>query len=142
MLIVPLLPQSTASRRCVLDTHFCLTFSFDQIIPAIPHRMLEITVVWNPVRSALGPHFDPALIDPVENAELVRDAVVVGGVPPTEFEVREEGREIVLTRRSLIHQQLVVVFNRARLAEDAVKVCMTIGRPPRCYFLSREARVG
>jgi hypothetical protein len=53
-------------------------------------------VVWNPVCPALRPYFDPALIDPVEDANLVCDAGVVGGVPPTEFEVREEGREIVL----------------------------------------------
>lgn len=49
---------------------------------------------------AFGPHFDPAFIDPVENAKLVRDAGVVGGVQSAEFEVREEGREIVLTLSS------------------------------------------
>jgi hypothetical protein len=52
------------------------------------------------MRPALGQHFDPALVDPVEDAKLVCDAVVVGGPQPTELEVREEGREIVLTRRS------------------------------------------
>jgi len=71
---------------------------------------------------ALRPYLNSALIDPVEDAKLVRNAVVVGTVPPTEFEVREEGREIVLTRRSLIHQQLVVVFNRARLAAEPTGV--------------------
>lgn len=70
------------------------------------------------MRSALGPHFDSALIDPVEDAKLVHNAVVIGTVPPTEFEVREEGREIILARRSLIHQQLVVVFNRAGLTAE------------------------
>jgi len=75
-----------------------------QIVPTIPHRMLEITVVWNPVRSALSPHFDPALIDPVEDADLVCDAGVVGGVQATELEVSDEAREIVLMLRSLIHR--------------------------------------
>jgi len=46
---------------------------------------------------ALGEHFDPTLIDPVHDAKLICPAGVVGGVQPTEFEVREEGREIVLT---------------------------------------------
>jgi len=49
------------------------------------------------VRPALGPHFDPALIDPIEDAKLVREAGFVGGVQPTDFEVHEEGREIVMT---------------------------------------------
>jgi hypothetical protein len=49
------------------------------------------------VRPAFGQHFDPALIDPVEDVNLVRDARVVGGALPTELEVREESREIVLT---------------------------------------------
>ena len=52
---------------------------------------------------AFGPHFDPALIDPIEDAKLVCDAVVVGVVPSTEFEVREEGREIVPTLGSLTY---------------------------------------
>lgn len=55
------------------------------------------------MRPAFGPHFDSALIDPVEDAKLVCDAVMVGGVPSTEFEVREEGREIVLTLTSVSH---------------------------------------
>lgn len=52
--------------------------------------------------SALGQHFDPALIDPVEDAKLIGPAGMVGGVQAAKFEVREEGREIVLTRCSLI----------------------------------------
>ena len=55
------------------------------------------------MRPALGQHFDPALIDPVENAELVRNAIVVGGVPSTESEVREEGREAVALLDSLTY---------------------------------------
>jgi hypothetical protein len=46
---------------------------------------------------AFGPHFDPALLDPAEDVNLVRNAGVVGGVKPAEFAVREESREIVLT---------------------------------------------
>ncbi len=65
--------------------------------------MLEITVVWNPVRPALGQHFDPALIDPVEDAKLIGPAGMVGGVQTTELEVREEGCEIVLTLGSLTY---------------------------------------
>jgi hypothetical protein len=49
------------------------------------------------VRSALGQHFDPALIDPIEDAELIGPAGMVSGVQAAEFQVREEGREIVLT---------------------------------------------
>ena len=85
------------------------------------------------MRPAIGPHFDPALINPVEDAKLVRNAVVVGRVLPTELEVREEGREIVLTRRSLIHQQLVMVFNHARLAAEPT------GPAGSCVFLETLA---
>ena len=55
------------------------------------------------MRPALGPHLDSALIDPVENANLVRNAGVVRGVQVAEFEIREEGREIVLTLTSLTY---------------------------------------
>jgi len=72
----------------------------DQIIPAIPHRLLEITIVWNPVRPALGQHFDPALIDPVEDAKLICPAWMVAGVQATELEVREEGCETVFALAS------------------------------------------
>jgi hypothetical protein len=65
--------------------------------------MLEITGVWNPVGPALSQHFDPALIDPVEDVNLVRNAGVVGGAQPTESEVFDEGRELVLTLGSLTY---------------------------------------
>jgi len=65
--------------------------------------MLEITVVWNPVRSPLSQHFDTALIDPVEDAKLIGPAGVVGGMQSAKFDVREEGREIVLTLGSLTY---------------------------------------
>jgi hypothetical protein len=51
--------------------------TFDQIIPAISHRTLEVIHRWNPVGPALGQHLDPALINPVEDAKLVREASVV-----------------------------------------------------------------
>jgi hypothetical protein len=49
------------------------------------------------VTPAFGPHLYPALIDPVEDANLVREAGVVGGVQAAESKVFDEGREIVLT---------------------------------------------
>lgn len=85
------MPTPSASREFKL-----LQLRLHQIIPAVPHRLLEITVVWNPVWPTLRQHFDPALIDPVENAKLVRNAGVVGGVLAAESEVFDEGREIVL----------------------------------------------
>jgi hypothetical protein len=75
----------------------------DQIIPAVPHRVLEITAVWNPVRPAFGQHFDSALIDPVEDAKLVRETRIVGGVLAAKSEIFDEGREIIPTLGSLTY---------------------------------------
>ncbi len=55
------------------------------------------------MRPALGQHFDTALIDPVEDAKLVRDAGVVKGVQATESDVLDEAREIVPTLTSLTY---------------------------------------
>jgi hypothetical protein len=49
------------------------------------------------MRPPLGQHFDSALIDPVEDAKLVREGGVVCGVKVTESGVLVEAREIVLT---------------------------------------------
>ena len=46
---------------------------------------------------ARGQHFDPALVDPAEDAKLIGPAGMVGGVQTTELEIRKEGREIVPT---------------------------------------------
>jgi hypothetical protein len=74
--------------------------SADQIIPAVQHGKPKVTLAWNPVPPALCQHFDPALIDPVEDTKLVRNAGVVGGVLAAESEVFDEGREAVLTLTS------------------------------------------
>jgi hypothetical protein len=93
-------PRSGPHRdRRLIDHQLWL----DQIIPTIPLGHFKIAHGWNPVRPALGQHFDPALIDPVENAKLVRNAAVVGGVQATEPEIFDEAREIVPTPDSLIH---------------------------------------
>ena len=52
------------------------------------------------MRPALGQHFDPALIDPVEDAKLVREARIVGGVLAAKSKVFDEGSEIVLALTS------------------------------------------
>lgn len=51
------------------------------------------------MRPALGQHFDPALVDPVEDAKLIGPAGMVDAVQAAEFEVREEGRERVALPR-------------------------------------------
>lgn len=52
---------------------------------------------------AFGQHFDSALIDPVEDANLVRDAGVVKGVQATEPDILDETREMVSTLTSLTY---------------------------------------
>lgn len=74
-----------------------------EVIPTIPLGLLEVPHRRNPVRPALGQHFDPALIDPVEDAKLVREARIVGGVPAAKSKVFDEGSEIVLTLTSLTY---------------------------------------
>jgi len=69
----------------------------DQIIPTVPHSQPEVTICRNPLPSAFGQHFYLALADPIHDAELVREAGMIAGLKATKFEVREEGREIVLT---------------------------------------------
>ena len=47
------------------------------------------------MRPAFGQHFDPAVIEPVEDAKLIRHAVVVRGVQVAESVVCDDGCEIV-----------------------------------------------
>ncbi len=75
--------------------------AFGKIIPAITLGAFKIVHRRNPVRPALCQHFDPALIDPVHDAKLVRHAVVVRGVQVAESVVCDDGREIILTLASL-----------------------------------------
>jgi len=59
--------------------------------------MLEITVVWNPVRPAVGQHFDPALIKPPEDVKLICHGVMVTRILAAESVVGDDRGEIVLT---------------------------------------------
>jgi len=55
-----------------------------EIIPAIPHRLLEVSQRRNPVRPTFRNHFDPAIIEPLKNVNLVCHAVVVRRVQVAE----------------------------------------------------------
>jgi len=72
----------------------------DQIIPTVPHSQPEVTICRNPLPSAFGQHFYLALADPIHDAELVREAGMIAGLKATKFEIRDEGRKIVLTLSS------------------------------------------
>ena len=67
----------------------------DQIICAITFGLFKIACCRNPVRPALGQHFDPTLIDPVEDAKLVCDGVVVPRIVAAEPVVGDNGCEPV-----------------------------------------------
>jgi hypothetical protein len=52
------------------------------------------------VRATFRRHFDPALIDPVEDAKLVCEARIAGRVLAAKSKVFDEGSEIVLALTS------------------------------------------
>jgi hypothetical protein len=75
--------------------------SLNQIIPAIPHRVLEVPLVWNPVRATFRRHFDPAIIKPPEDVKLIRHGVTIARILAAESVVGHDCGETVAALASL-----------------------------------------
>jgi hypothetical protein len=80
--------------------------TFDQIVPPIPHGKLEVPHRRNPVRPALGQHFDAAIIKTPEDMKLIRHGVVIARILAAESMVGHDCGEIVAVLGSLPQSKL------------------------------------